>query len=279
MNILLNEGDEIITTFPSYQSLYEVARSTGCQVKHWKPRYKNGWKFHLEDLESLLHPGIKMLVINFPHNPTGCIISEDEQKQLLELAKHNNIIVFSDEMYRYLEYAESDRVSSVVEKYDNSLALFGMSKSFSLAGLRIGWLVTKNPKWIKQIIAFKDYTTICNSATSEILALIGLRSRDQILKRNKEIISMNLTLLNSFFKRFKGIFEWHEPVAGPIAFPKLRLQKEVSLFCKELVEEKGVMLLPSEVYNYPGNHFRIGFARKNMKEALNKLEEYLAIQK
>ena len=275
MNVLLEKGDEVITMFPGYQSLYEVAQSMGCIVKKWEPVFEGNWKFQISDLEKIITSRTKMLVINFPHNPTGATITSEEQEQVMELAKKNNVILFSDEMYKFLEYEEKDRLNTLSEQYENSITLFGMSKSFALAGLRIGWLVTQNHDWIEQFIKFKDYTTICNSATSEILAIIGLRSKDSILKRNLEIIRYNLNELEIFFREYENYFDWYKPKAGPIAFPKLKMKGDVSSFCKNLVEQKGVMLLPAEVYDFPGNHFRIGFARKNLPEALNKFREYL----
>ncbi len=275
MNVLLEKGDEIITTFPGYQSLYEVARSIGCRIKHWKPKYNEGWKFNVDDLRELLTNKTKMLVINFPHNPTGTTITPEEQKEIVSLAKESGITIFSDEMYRYLEYDEENRLKSISEVYENSISLFGMSKSFALAGLRIGWLVAHNKDWLNQFITFKDYTTICNSATSEILALMGLRSKEQILRRNLEIIRYNLHELDQFFSEFEDYFEWQKPIAGPIAFPKLTMEKEVAEFCKDLVEKQGVMFLPAEVYDFPVNHFRIGFARKNLPEAITEVRNYL----
>mgnify|MGYP006282655165 FL=1 len=275
MNTLLEKGDEVITPFPGYQSLYEVARSLGCQVKFWEPKFKNGWSFELEDLEKLISDKTKLLVINFPNNPTGATISKKVQEEIVDLAKKNDIVLFSDEMYRYLEYQEEDRLPSIADLYENSVTLFGMSKTFALAGLRIGWLITKKEQWLNDFQVFRDYTTICNSAVSEILAVMGLKAQEQILRRNQEIIRYNLTLLERFFTKYDTYFDWYTPKAGPIAFPRLKGKADVNEFCKDLLDKKGVMLLPAEVYDFKGNHFRIGFARENLQAALDKLEEYL----
>ena len=178
-------------------------------------------------------------------------------------------------MYRFLEYDDNYRTSSACDLYENAISLSGMSKSFSLAGLRIGWLTTKNSNLLKKFLSFKDYTTICNSAASEILAIAGLRAKKQIIKRNLEIINNNLNQLNIFFTRYKDLFTWNKPKAGPIAFPQLKGEIDVENFCIDLVEKKGVMLLPSSVYDFNENNFRIGFARKNIPEALKVFEEYL----
>ncbi len=278
MNCILEKGDHIISTFPGYQSLYEIANSIGCEVSKWIPENNSGWQFTIEKLKSLVQKNTKLIVINFPHNPTGSTISEKELNEIIEICRQNNIFLFSDEMYRFLEYNSKNRLPSVSDSYENAISLFGLSKSFSLPGLRMGWLTSKNKKLMQSIASFKDYTTICNNAPGEILAIIALRNKEKIFKQNLKIISENLNLLNSFFAKYNTMFKWHAPKAGSIAFPELKLEIGILHFCTDLVEQKSVMLLPSSVYNFPGNGFRIGFARKNMKEALEKLEEFVAGQ-
>lgn len=275
MNTLLKRGDHVITTFPGYQSLYEIANYLGCDVSKWEPKNDNGWSFDISELKNLIQENTKLIVINFPHNPTGAILKEEELKEIIKVAKDKNIILFSDEMYRFLEYEPQNRLMSVSDLYDNAISLFGMSKSFALAGLRVGWLTTKNSDFLNKFAVYKDYTTICGSAPSEILAMMALRIKDKILKRNLEIIKGNLEILNNFFHKHKNIFDWYKPKAGPIAFVNLKVDVDIAKFCFDLVEKKGVMLLPSQVYDFKGNYFRIGFARENIPKALKKLEEYL----
>jgi aspartate/methionine/tyrosine aminotransferase len=126
--------------------------------------------------------------------------------------------------------------------------------------------------------ALKDYTTICSSAPSEYLAELALRHREKIAGRNLKLIRINLSLLETFFSVHADRFEWVEPKAGPIAFPHL-LGRDVEEFCNALVTEAVVLLLPGTIYDHAGNHFRLGFARRNMPDALVKLEEYLDLQK
>ena len=276
MNTILTPNDHIVVTCPGYQSLFEIANSIGCSISRWEPDYDaNGFSFDIEKLEALIQKNTKMIIINFPHNPTGVHLSQEQIKTIAALANDNNIFLFADEMYQFLEHNQNNRPKSICDLYENGISLCGMSKSFSLAGLRIGWLATKNKEIYKNASEFKDYTTICNSAPSEILAIMGLRAKEKIVKKNLELIKINLDLLDSFFENYQSVFEWHRPIAGPIAFPKLKLDKPVSLFCKELLEQKSVLLLPSDLYDYKSNHFRIGFARKNLPECLNKFEEYI----
>lgn len=276
MNVLLEANDHVVVTYPSYQSLYEIARFLGCEVSKWTSVIKgDSWKFRVQDLQTLIRPNTKLIVFNFPHNPTGTSLTGEEFDQILDTAKKRGIMVFSDEMYRFLEYSEQDRLPSACELYDNAICLFGMSKTFALAGLRIGWLVTKDKNLLQKCAIFKDYTTICSSAPSEILAIVGLRAKEKIIERNLLIIKENLKHLEAFFTRHSDLFEWLKPKAGTIAFPKLKITKDIEKFCTDVMEKKGIMILPSSVYNFDGSYFRVGFGRRNFSEALGKLEEYL----
>ena len=275
MNCILEKGEHVISTFPGYQSLFEIAHSLGCEVSKWTPNYKNGWQFDVEKLKLLVQKNTKLIVINFPHNPTGATISETELMEIIALCRQNKILLFSDEMYRFLEFNPKDRLPSASDIYENAISIFGLSKSFALPGLRIGWLSSKNKKLMQEIATFKDYTTICNNAPGEILAIIALRNREKIFSRNLEIIARNLELLESFFKKHTHLLGWQAPKAGPIAFPELKSEITTDKFCLDLVEQKSVMLLPSHVYDFPGNYFRIGFARKNLPQALEKLDEFV----
>jgi len=276
MNCILEKGDHVVTTYPGYQSLYEIAGSLGCKISKWMPDFTDGWRFDLSQLKELIQPKTKLLVINFPHNPTGATISTDELIAIIDLCKQNNTILFSDEMYRFLEYDKKNRLPSASDIYDNAISLFGMSKSFALPGLRLGWLTSKHHKLMQKIAEFKDYTTICNSAPSEVLSIIALQNKEQILARNLKIIDNNLILLESFFSRHNQLFDWHPPIAGPISFAKLDDKFEVTDFCRRLVEQEKTMLLPASVYDYPENFFRIGFARKDFQLGLEKLERFIS---
>jgi len=275
MNVLLKKGDHIIVQFPAYQSLFEIANALGCEVTRWTMTDESDWELDLEFLVSNIRNNTKCLVLNFPHNPTGYLISKEKYKKIIEIAKQNDIYVFSDEVYRFLEYNEKDRLPPMCDLYDKSISLGVMSKSYGLAGLRIGWIASQNQSLLKQIASFKNYTTICNSALSEFFAILALKNKNIIVKRNLEIIKTNLNLLDIFFEKYDHFFQWIKPKAGSIAFPRIVGDKNIDEFCRDLLKSKGVLLMPSSNYDYGDRHFRIGFGRKNMPEALLKLEEYL----
>jgi aspartate/methionine/tyrosine aminotransferase len=161
------------------------------------------------------------------------------------------------------------------DTFPRGISLGVMSKSFAMAGLRIGWLATRDRDLLARCAAFKDYTTICSSAPSEILALIGLRARDRVLARSRRIVADNLALLDPFFRRRADTFAWVRPRGGSIGFPRLLGDVAIDRFAADLVEAEGVLLLPGSQFGYPGNHFRIGFGRTNLPEALGRFEAYL----
>jgi aspartate/methionine/tyrosine aminotransferase len=181
LNSLLQKGDHIICTFPGYQSLYEIAEGIGCEVTKWEPEEANGWRFDPDFLEKNIKTNTKLIIVNFPHNPTGCLPNKEDYQRIIGLARKNNLHLFSDEMYRFLEYDQKDRLPSACEIYDKAISLFGMSKTFGMAGARIGWIATKDKNLYAKMATFKDYTTICSSAPSELLSIIALRAKNKII--------------------------------------------------------------------------------------------------
>jgi aspartate/methionine/tyrosine aminotransferase len=273
MQTLLQPGDEVISISPAYQSLYAVAASMGCRVKKWPvQKDSHGWYLDLDELKRSLTDHTRLLVINFPHNPTGCLPERPILDAILNLAQEHGTYVFSDEMYRLLEYDLESRLPSVCDQYDRGISLSGMSKTFALPGLRIGWLASRAPGMIQRCMSFKDYTTICSSAPSEILALIGLRARDAIVARNLEIIRRNLDLAGAFFARNADLFRWLQPQAGSVSFPEWIGTGSAESFCQGLLEGEGVMLVPAGLFDFPGEHFRLGLGRRNFHEGLERVE-------
>jgi aspartate/methionine/tyrosine aminotransferase len=198
----------------------------------------------------------------------------NEFQEVSRLAQENGIILFSDEVYRESEFREKDRLPAACDFGEHAVSLGVMSKTYGLPGLRIGWIATRNAAVYEGMAALKDYTTICNSAPSEFLAELALRHRKTLAERNLGVIADNLNVLDQFFERHAAQFSWRRPQAGSIGFPRL-LGKGVEAFCEALVNSAGVLLLPGTLYGDDGNHFRIGFGRRNMPEAIGRLEQFL----
>jgi len=274
MNALLRPGDRVVCTYPGYQSLYEIARAIGCIVDLWQPREEDGWRFDPADLATMLRPGTRLVVVNFPHNPTGALPTREEYAAAITAARDAGARVFSDEMYRLLELDPGDRLPSACEVEPEALSLSGMSKVFGMAGLRIGWVVTRDAAALQEMATFKDYTTICSSAPSEVLALIGLRARTALVERHRARIAMNLAALEAFVARHGERFALAPPRAGSVCLLRLK-DGHASDFCRRLVDKAGIMLLPTSVFQFGDDHVRVGLGRENMPDVLARLEAVL----
>jgi len=275
MRSLVAEGDHVISMYPCYQSLEEIAIAQGARLDRWNAKYSNGWMFDIDELDRLCTTDTHMVIINTPHNPTGALFTKDEFDKIVHIVKKNNCILFCDEMYRFLEFDSSLRLPSACEVYENAISLCGLSKSFAMPGARCGWLITKNSNYLNEFKTYKDYTTICASATSEVLGIIALRQKDTIIKRNLDIINKNLDRLDAFAEKYKTIIDYKRPLAGSICMPILSDSINADVLAQELIDEKNLMILPSSVYNINENSFRLGFGRANFIEALDILDSHL----
>jgi aspartate/methionine/tyrosine aminotransferase len=277
MQALLQPGDHVIVTFPGYQSLYQLAESMGCKVTRWTLTPNGeGWNLDFAALEGMVTPQTRLIVANFPHNPTGFLPTVDEQQHMVGVARRHGLYLFSDEMYRWLEYEPSNRLPAMCGLYERGISLCGLSKTFALPGLRIGWLASQAGEVIDACGRLKDYTTICASAPAEILGLIGLRRKEWLIRRSLGLVRQNLLLAEDFFSRHVNLFTWLKPAAGSIAFPSLAPEYPADVFCHNLVEKANILVVPSTVFAFPGNHVRIGLGRADFAAGLEIFDDYLA---
>lgn len=275
MQRVLGQGDHAVVHFPSYQSLYEVARNGGADITLWKTFESQGWALDPDFLTSALRPNTKAIVVNGPHNPTGYLPEVATQTAIIAIARKSGVYLFSDEVYRDSEYDGARRLPAACELYERGVSLGVMSKSLGLAGLRIGWIATRDRALLTRLAEAKDYTTICNSAPSEFLAVLALRYRDRILARNRSLVARNLALLDAFLARNAGAVSWVRPKAAPIGFLRVNDSRGASVFCDDLLKKTGVLLLPSSIYRMEDTHVRIGFGRANFEAGLGRFDAYL----
>ncbi len=272
---LVGPGDHVVVESPCYGSAVELARSTGAEVSLWERRYEDGWKHELLELERLIGPRTRFIYINSPHNPTGTQMPRTTFERVIELARERDAILFSDEVYRLLEHDEADRLPAVCDVYERGISLNTVSKSYGLPGLRIGWVVCRDPQLLDRMREIKLYTSICSSAPSELLVALALRHSEEVVQRSRRLVEGNLPQLEAFLKRRAETFEWVPPSAGPIGFPRVSGVEDVTAWCERIATEAGVLLLPGSVYGQPG-HVRMGYGRKRIDEAIERLETYLS---
>ena len=271
----LGGDDHAVVVTPAYQSLHEVARAAGAQVSTVELEHDSGWALDLDEVRRALRPETRAIVVNFPHNPTGAHID----RATLDGAGGDRRGGRRAPLLRRglpLARAPARRAAARRRRARRParLSLGVMSKTFALPGLRIGWLACRDRELLARIAAIKDYTTICSSAPSEILALIALRRRDEVVARSRAIVDANLPLLDDFFARSEGRFEWARPRGAAIGFPRLVARRGDRRLRARARGRGGRAAAAGLVYEHAGNHFRLGFGRRNMPEALERLERF-----
>jgi aspartate/methionine/tyrosine aminotransferase len=272
----LEPGDHVVAVWPAYQSLYEVARSAGAEVTP-VPLDPGDWSLDLDRLAKAMRPATRMVVINFPHNPTGAHITRAQLDEIVQLCDARGAMLFSDEVYRLLEHDAAALLPPAASLHERALSLGVMSKSFALAGLRIGWLATRNRELLRRIATLKDYTTICSSAPSEILALIALRAKDRVLARSQSIVRGNLPRLDAFMARHAEHLRWVPPRAGSVCFPRFVQDVDAERAAEILIERAGVVILPGGRFEFDRAHFRVGFGRHDTGEALALIDPLIPL--
>ena len=202
-------------------------------------------------------------------------MTRDEIDEVIASVSQHGSYIFSDEVYRFSEYNEEDRLPALCDIYDRAISLGVMSKSLGLPGLRIGWIATRDRDAFNRIARIKDYITICNSAPSEFLASIALRNIEFVSSRCLGILKSNLTILDQFFDQYQAIITWVRPKAGPISLAELIPSVDMEIFSKQLRDKEGVLILPGSIFDYNNQHFRLGFGRLNMPQALDRFSNFL----
>lgn len=279
MTATLEPDDHAVVVVPNYQSLEELPLSL-CAATGVALDPANGWTLDIDAVRAALRPNTRLIAVNFPHNPTGRVIPREDFSALVALAEERGIVLFSDEVYRGLERDPSLRLPQAADLSPTAMSLGVMSKSYGLPGLRVGWIACRDRSALRRMERIKHYLSICNSAPSEALAIIALRSRERILDRTRAVIRANVERLTAFFADRREVFEWYVPDGGCVAYPRYLGPEGVEEFCRAAVEEAGVLLLPGSMYTSrlaptPPDRFRVGFGRINLPEALAALGEHL----
>jgi aspartate/methionine/tyrosine aminotransferase len=278
MRTLLEPTDHLVVLTPNYQAAETIPLAV-CEVTGIALRPEDGWALDVDAVERALRPNTRMVSVNFPNNPTGAVPSLEAWLRLVQLCDDRGITLFSDEVYRGLEL-DRETLPQATDLSGTALSLNVMSKAYGLPGLRIGWITCRDHTVLDKLERAKHYTTICNSAPSEVLALIALRAREHLLDRNQRIIAENLPVFTDFFARYPELFEFTPPDGGCVCFPRYLGADGVETMCAELVEQAGVLLLPSSIYSseltsVPTDRFRVGLGRRDPSEALAAWADWL----
>lgn len=279
MHVLLGPDDHAVVVTPNYQAAESVPLSI-CEASGVALDPHKDWALDLGAVAAEIRPNTRVVSVCFPNNPTGKVIDEADLRDLVNLCDERGITLFSDEVYRGLERDPARTLPQAADLSPRALSLNVTSKALGLPGLRIGWIACRDRELLTRLERAKHYTTICNSAPSEVLARIALKAREPILSRNRTLLATNLPHFEAFFAEFPDLFEWQAPDGGCVCFPRYMGPDGVESFCEALLAEAGVLTLPASIYRSaltptPTDRFRIGMGRANAQSALEAFAAWL----
>ena len=271
---LVEPGDRVISIMPSYQQLYSIPEGYGADLQLLDLRPENGYLPDLEQLRALAVPGTKLICVNNPNNPTGALMSTELLQQIVDIAKSVDAYVLCDEVYRHLTQ-EDVWCESIVDLYDKGISVSSMSKVFSLAGLRLGWIATHDEALRRSILSHRDYNHISCGMFDEALATVALNHSEQILARNRGIVRENLAILDAWVQREPRIF-YHKPEAGTTALVYYDYPLPSYAFCTRMYHETGAFVTPGDCFEQPKS-MRIGYASdtQTLKDGLAAISVFL----
>lgn len=288
---LIGPGDHVICHYPTYQQLYSVPASLGAEVSLWKSSPEKDWKLDISELQSLIKPNTKIITINNPQNPTGAVLGRSQLQQIVDIAAEKDIIVFADEVYRPIFHgitpADSDFPPSIVSMgYKKTIATGSLTKAYALAGIRVGWVASRDREIIEIIANVRQYTTISVGQIDEAIAAFALDQSaiHNLLGRNIQLAKTNLELLERWIIKHDDTCEWVKPRAGTTAFVRFHREGQpidATAFCQTLQDKTGVMFVPGDTCFGGGKDFRgyvrIGYVNETdlIKEGLEKARVFM----
>lgn len=292
---LVGPGDHVVCVYPTYEQLYAVPAHLGAEVSLWKLKPENNYVPDAGELAALVKSNTKLIILNNPNNPTGSVIPRPILEDIVALAQAQDITVLSDEVYSPLFHSlpateQPPPPPSILSLgYAKTVATGSMSKAFALAGIRLGWVASRDPHIIDALASARDYTTISVSQLDDQVASYALSPAvlPSLLARNEGIAATNLGLLEAFVRRYGAVCSWVRPRAGTTALVQFRNKKgdgepvDDEAFVLDLLEKTKVLFLPASVCFGGGRDFRgcvrIGYACHTsvLREGLEKLGAYV----
>lgn len=276
MTTLLEPGDEVVVLDPCYQQLYGIAEAIGCRLKRWPLRFERGFRLDLDELNDILTPRVKMIVVNFPHNPTGASISREEQLQLITAVDEIGAYLVWDGAFAEITYEEPPLPEPL--EYSRTISMGTMSKAYGLPGLRVGWCLAA-PEILERFVRVRDYTTLHLSPLVEFVAQRVMENAAVIVNRRLDQARINRRQLAGWIGEQNGRVDWVPPRGGVSAFVRFPDLSDVDSFCHRLASEHRVLLVPGSCFRQPA-HARLGFgcSRAVLTEGLDRVARLLREQ-
>ena len=269
---LISAGDRVVSIMPTYQQLYSIPEAIGADVAIMHLKQENHYLPDLDELKALVTPGTKMVCINNPNNPTGALMSRELLEQIIEIARGVDAYVLCDEVYRHLTQADG-WCESVADLYEKGISVSSMSKVFSLAGIRMGWIATHDKAAVKAVLSHRDYNLISCGMFDDAVASLALRHSDEMIRRNQAIVRENLAILDEWVQAHPH-FYYTKPQAGTTALVYYDYDIPSYEFCERLYHETGSFVTPGDCFEQPRS-MRIGYAcdAQTLKDGLAALAD------
>lgn len=272
---LVSPGDRVVSVVPTYQQHTSIPESLGAEVRLLRLREENGWLPDMGELRALASPGTRLIALTNPNNPTGALIERPMLEEIAGIARDAGAWVLADEVYRGTDQDGPGTTASMADLYEKGVSTAGMSKAFSLAGLRLGWIAGPR-EVLDAVLIHRDYDTISVGMLDDHLAALALESADAVLARSRAITRGNLATLAEWVER-EPLISWVRPRSGTTALLRYDLPAPSRELCVELLRETGVMLTPGSAMGMEG-HLRIGYANAPavLRDGLARLSGFLA---
>jgi aspartate/methionine/tyrosine aminotransferase len=265
-------GANVIIPLPGFTTFSALPESLGLETRFYRVRRESGFRIDLDEIKRLADSKTKLILVNSPHNPTGATIGDEEMKELHDFAAERGIQLVSDEVYHPIYHGRRTRSAA---RLPHATVIADLSKAFSIAGVRTGWMIEHDARRRQQYWTARAYFSISNTTTGEMLSEIAVRKRDVVLGKTQEVATRNLKLLEGFMAEHRDVIGWIPPQGGMTAFPWLVSGENAHAFC-QAATERGILLAPGDCFDTP-SHFRVGFAAAgdNFSKALNCFGEFV----
>lgn len=274
ISTIISPGDNMLSVLPTYQQHYSIPESIGAEVRIISLNLDNHFLPDMEQLKNLVDENTKLITLNSPNNPSGSLIPAGQMKEIVKIAESVGAYVLCDEVYRGIS-EDGSYMPSIVDFSEKGISVCSMSKTFSMAGVRLGWIATRNEELLERCKERRDYDTISCGVIDDKLAALALKHKDKILARNRQIVLHNRKILDDWVNATPEVY-YQKPEAGTTALVYYRKDMPSYELCVKLLERKGVLFTPGECFEMEGA-VRIGYAfdSKLLKQGLDLFTEFL----
>lgn len=270
---LIEPGDRVVSIMPTYQQLYSIPASLGADVQLLHLSKSNNYLPDMNQLKALVTENTKLICLNNPNNPTGALMPKEMLLEIVEIARSVDAYILCDEVYRHLTQ-EDEWCESIVDLYEKGISVSSMSKVFSLAGIRLGWIATHDKELMQSFLHHRDYNLVSCGFIDEWIGALAIKHADIILERNRGLVRKNLAILDSWVQSEPKV-SYVKPKAGTTALVYYDYEKISRQLAHDMYHETGAFVTPGDCFEEE-HSLRIGYAgdTEELKKGLEAISAY-----